>query len=91
MVEVPVLAIEIGSPGDETLEKLDFYSRVGLAELLVVDRDDKTLRRWTLDRVTLVEQLPDSEGWHQLDSLDVRLATREERIVMVTPAGTTVV
>jgi Uma2 family endonuclease len=85
------LAIEIRSPGDETLEKLDFYSRVGLAELLVVDSDDKSVRRWTLDRATLVERPPDSDGWHRLDSLDVRLATRDERIILVASTGTTTV
>lgn len=35
----PELAIEIVSPGDKTLEKLDFYAKVGTRELLVIDRD----------------------------------------------------
>lgn len=35
----PELAIEIVSPGDKTLEKLDFYAAVGTLELLVIDRD----------------------------------------------------
>ena len=35
----PDLVIEIVSPGDRTLEKLDFYTKVGTQELLVVDRD----------------------------------------------------
>ncbi len=35
----PELAIEIFSPGDRTLEKLDFYAKVGTQELLVIDRD----------------------------------------------------
>ncbi|KAA1260147.1 hypothetical protein LF1_26860 [Rubripirellula obstinata] len=35
----PELAIEIVSPGDKTLEKLDFYAEVGTRELLVIDRD----------------------------------------------------
>ncbi len=34
----PDLAIEIVSPGDRTLEKLDFYASVGTEELLVIDR-----------------------------------------------------
>ncbi len=34
----PEMAIEIVSPGDRTLEKLDFYAKVGTRELLVVDR-----------------------------------------------------
>jgi len=35
----PEFAIEIVSPGDRTLEKLDFYAEVGTRELLVIDRD----------------------------------------------------
>jgi Uma2 family endonuclease len=48
----PELAIEIVSPGDRTLEKLDFYARVGTQELLVIDRDpwQLTLYRVNLDR-----------------------------------------
>lgn len=34
----PDFAIEIVSPGDRTLEKLDFYAKVGTRELLVIDR-----------------------------------------------------
>lgn len=34
----PEFAIEIVSPGDRTLEKLDFYAQVGTRELLVIDR-----------------------------------------------------
>ena len=35
----PEFAVEIVSPGDKTLEKLDFYAEVGTRELLVIDRD----------------------------------------------------
>jgi len=35
----PEIAIEIVSPGDRTLEKLDFYAKVGTQELLVIDRE----------------------------------------------------
>jgi Uma2 family endonuclease len=35
----PDFAVEIVSPGDRTLEKLDFYAAVGTRELLVIDRD----------------------------------------------------
>lgn len=34
----PDFAIEIVSPGDRTLEKLDFYAKIGTRELLVIDR-----------------------------------------------------
>jgi len=35
----PDLAIEVVSPGEQVLDKLDFYASVGTEELLVVDRD----------------------------------------------------
>ena len=38
--------IEIRSPGDETFEKQPFWERVGVAEVVVIDRDDKSVRRW---------------------------------------------
>ena len=39
----PDFVVEIRSPGDETIEKIDFYCRLGVRELLIVDRDDKGL------------------------------------------------
>lgn len=35
----PDFVVEITSPGDETRDKLPFYGRVGVRELLLVDRD----------------------------------------------------
>lgn len=35
----PDLAVEILSPRDQTPSKLDFYSKIGTRELLVIDRD----------------------------------------------------
>ncbi len=35
----PDFAVEISSPPDRAREKLDFYARVGVTELLIVDRD----------------------------------------------------
>ena len=50
----PELAIEIVSPGDRTLEKLDFYASVGTRELLVVDRAPWQL---TLYRISSYQKL----------------------------------
>ncbi|TWT97328.1 Uma2 family endonuclease [Neorhodopirellula pilleata] len=52
----PEFAIEVVSPGDRTLDKLDFYAEVGTRELLVIDRDPWQL---TLYRSTR-ENGPDS-------------------------------
>ena len=49
----PDLAVEIVSPGDKPRTKLNFYSKVGTKELLVVDRDPWRLELFQLQRGTL--------------------------------------
>ena len=44
MLGGPDLAVEILSPGDRTLEKLDFYASVNTKEVLIINRDP-----WQLD------------------------------------------
>jgi Uma2 family endonuclease len=39
----PDLVVEVLSPGDETVEKIPFYARIGVRELLVVDPERKTV------------------------------------------------
>jgi len=38
----PDVVVEIRSPDDETYEKLSFYSSIGVSEIWVIDRDDKS-------------------------------------------------
>jgi len=54
------LVVEIRSPGDESYEKLPFYERVGVQELLIVELD-LSLRHWARRGGTLAE-LVWSEG-----------------------------
>ncbi len=44
----PDFAVEIVSPNDRTLDKLDFYAKVGTRELLVIDRDPWQLTLYRL-------------------------------------------
>lgn len=67
------LVVEIRSPGDETFEKVGWYGRVGVQELLVIDRDTKQVRQWLLGGSVLVETEPDGEGWFSCRALPVRL------------------
>lgn len=52
----PDLCVEIASPGDRSRDKLDFYSQIGVRELLLVDRDpwELELHRLTSGRLELV-------------------------------------
>ena len=36
--------VEVTSPGDRTMDKIPFYGRIGVRELLIVDRETWTLR-----------------------------------------------
>jgi hypothetical protein len=45
--------VEIVSPFDKTREKLDFYSRLGTRELLIVDRDPWRLELYRQQAGTL--------------------------------------
>ena len=47
--------VEITSPGDRTLEKLPFYSRLGVLELLVVDRQSWALVLYRRQQDQLVQ------------------------------------
>lgn len=44
----PDLAIEIVSAGDRSREKLDFYTKVGTREVLIVDRKPWTIEQYSL-------------------------------------------
>ena len=37
----PDFLVEVRSPGDDTLKKLDFYATLGVRELLVIERDSR--------------------------------------------------
>ena len=67
------LVIEIRSPGDDSLLKIPYYSRLGVGELVVVERDTKQVRRWVAGEAGLVEVEPGDGGWHALRALPVRL------------------
>jgi Uma2 family endonuclease len=43
-----VLVIEVLSPGDETIKKLRFYAAHHVAELLIIDADNRTVRWFSL-------------------------------------------
>ena len=73
----PDFLIEIESPGDETEEKLPFYSAVGVQELLIIHRDTRELRLYRHDGDQLVGVGPSvGRGKKGLASAVVPLAFR---------------
>src|SRR5207249_3091244 len=50
----PDFLVEIESPGDDSEEKVPFYGRLGVRELLLIHRDRRTLRLLHLEGQELV-------------------------------------
>lgn len=75
------LAVEIHSPYDEAFEKVPFYGRVGVEELLIIHRDTKVVRRWIGDGHQLHEVDP-VDGVHTLTCLPVTLATDHGTLIV---------
>lgn len=89
VVGAAALVVEVRSPGDESLAKLGYFERVGVGEVLIIDRDTKAVRHWVLDGARLVEQGPDASGSHRLRCLPTSLRT-EAGVLVVDADGSVV-
>jgi Uma2 family endonuclease len=73
----PDFLVEIQSPGDDTEEKVPFYGKIGVRELLIVHRDKRTLRLLRLEGGELILVEPSVlEGKEWLVSAVLPLAFR---------------
>jgi Uma2 family endonuclease len=75
----PDAVFEIRSPGDDTSKKLSFYARIGVTEVIVIDRDTKKPEIHRLRGVRLIPVAADSEGWLTSEALGVRFRQLEGR------------
>jgi Uma2 family endonuclease len=75
----PEAVIEVRSPDDETYEKLPFFVRIGVSEVIVIDRDTKRPKIYRLAGSQYVAVQPDRDGWLGSEALHVRFT--------VSPAG----
>jgi Uma2 family endonuclease len=69
----PDVVIEIRSPGDETLEKLAFYARLGVPEVWVLDRDSKVPTLYALSAEAYETKAPDEHGWLRSEAAGIEL------------------
>ncbi len=58
----PDFVVEVQSPGDDTEEKVPFYGKIGVRELLIIHRDKRTLRLLRLRGEELVGAQPTPLG-----------------------------
>jgi Uma2 family endonuclease len=82
----PDAVIEIRSPDDETYEKLPFFARVGVREVIVIDRDTKRTAIFRLAGSRYVELQRDPEGWLTAEALDVRFGRHDDATLVVRDA-----
>ena len=78
----PDFLVEIDSPDDDIEKKLPFYSKVGVRELLIVDRDTRALRLFRLVDGTLVlkgQSEPGKSVWLHSEVLPLAFRWRANR------------
>jgi Uma2 family endonuclease len=69
----PTVVVEIRSPGDETLDKLPFYARIGVPEVWLIARDTRRPEVLVLQEGQYRQQPPAADGWVQSAATGVRL------------------
>ncbi len=52
------------------MDKLDWYGRMGVGEVIAVDRHTRSIRQWTRADDGLSEREGDADGWFALASLE---------------------
>lgn len=82
MVGAPLVVIEIASHGDETYEKFPFYAGLGVPEVWVFDRDNRTPEIHVLTAGPAYQRLAaDSGGWLRSSAAGVEFRqTRTGRV-----------
>jgi Uma2 family endonuclease len=91
----PDAVVEIHSPGDEAYEKFDFYAKVGVREVWIIDRDSCKPEIYVISGDHFVERPADSAGWVRSDvagaelrgkadgELEIRLTGRDDTLAQL--------
>jgi len=79
----PDAVIEIRSPDDETYEKLPFFARLGVREVIVIDRDTKRPEIYRLAGPQYVAVQADANRWLHSDVLKVRFARTDSDHMLI--------
>jgi len=79
----PDAVIEIRSPEDETYDKLPFFARLGVREVIVVQRDTKEIEIYRLTGHEYVAVFRDPHGWLRSEVLQLRFTLREPQRLII--------
>jgi Uma2 family endonuclease len=83
----PTVVVEIRSPGDETMEKLPFYAKLGVPEVWVVDRDTRQPDVYVLLAGHYNKQSPAADGWLRSAAAGIWLRAEAENRLAIQIAG----
>jgi len=75
----PTVVVEIRSRGDETVEKLPFYAKIGVPEVWIIDRDTKAPEIHLLRGAEYDKQAPGADGWLSSPATGVQLREEPKR------------
>jgi Uma2 family endonuclease len=80
----PLVCIEIHSPHDEAYEKLEFYARLGVPEVWIIDRDTKQVEVFSLDPLSENYRVaePGHDGWILSTPTNILLKTVDEHLAI---------
>ena len=74
----PTVVIEILSPGDESVEKMPFYAKLGVPELWIIDRDTRVPKLHALQEGRYELQTPGADGWMRSTATGIRFRAEED-------------
>ena len=83
----PTVVVEIRSPGDETYEKFEFYERLQVPEIWVIDRDSRTPELHTLDQTVYQQAQANPDGWLQSRATGVDLRETDTQQLLLRLTG----
>jgi Putative restriction endonuclease len=77
--------VEIHSPGDEAYEKLDFYAKLDVLEVWIIERDTRRPEILQLVGDEYRPRQPDSDGWIQsiVNGVEMRVAADEKMEIRI--------
>jgi Uma2 family endonuclease len=83
----PNVAVEIRSPDDESYEKLEFYAKLGVDEVWIIDCDTKEPEIYALKGKDYELKALDAEGWARSDEIGIEMRAERSRRLAIRKRG----
>ena len=85
------LVLEIRFDGDETYEKIDFYSERGVREMLVADPEERSIELFRAVGGRLIPAQPGPDGEHTSEVIGITLRTVDGKLEIAWDGGSATV